>query len=163
MLELGDKGHKWHVYLQGKPKHSEKIWPNAILSATNPKWTDVRLKSGRHGKKTTAWRPNFISEQGFSNSVISRPPKTLHKFKRHPHDVRWQFRSQYLHSLSTPTVSYKMFLWFQETSQNISPAGDTFPEAPILNFIGLPELSLDTIGFQMSQYLASPTGSRPTV
>jgi hypothetical protein len=36
---------------QGKPKYSEKIWPSAALSTTDPSWLDPGQDPGRRGGK----------------------------------------------------------------------------------------------------------------
>jgi hypothetical protein len=44
----------WNKDWQGKPKYSEKTYPSATLSTTNPTWLDPGLKPGRRcGKPST--------------------------------------------------------------------------------------------------------------
>jgi hypothetical protein len=68
---------RWNENWQGKPKYSEKTYPSATLSTTNPTWPDPRSNTGRLGGKpatnhlsygtTCHWRSqrsnNFLCHQ----------------------------------------------------------------------------------------------------
>jgi hypothetical protein len=43
----------WNDDRQGKPKYSEKTYPTAILSTTNPTWPDAGSNPGRRGGSPT--------------------------------------------------------------------------------------------------------------
>jgi hypothetical protein len=44
----------WNENWQGKPKYSEKTYPSATLSTTNPTWSDLGLNLGHHSGKPVA-------------------------------------------------------------------------------------------------------------
>jgi hypothetical protein len=44
--------NRWNEDWQGKPKYSEKTFPRATLSTTNPTWLDPGLNPGRRGGKS---------------------------------------------------------------------------------------------------------------
>jgi hypothetical protein len=48
----------WNEW-QGKPKYSEKTFPGATLSTTNPTWPDPGLNSGRRGGKPATNRFSY--------------------------------------------------------------------------------------------------------
>jgi hypothetical protein len=43
---------QWNDNWQGKPKYSEKFFPSATLSTTNPTWPDLGSNPGRRGGKS---------------------------------------------------------------------------------------------------------------
>jgi hypothetical protein len=45
--------------VQGKPKHSEKTYPSATLSTTNPTWLDPGLNPDRRGGKPATNRLSY--------------------------------------------------------------------------------------------------------
>jgi hypothetical protein len=49
----------WNEDWQGKPKYSEKTWPSAILSTTNPTWPDPCANPGRRGGKPATNRLSY--------------------------------------------------------------------------------------------------------
>jgi hypothetical protein len=49
----------WNEDLQGKPKYSEKTYPSANLSTTNPTWPDPFSKPGRRGGKPATNRFSY--------------------------------------------------------------------------------------------------------
>jgi hypothetical protein len=49
----------WNENWQGKPKYSEKIFPIATLSTTNPTWPDLGSKPGRHCRKPATNRLSY--------------------------------------------------------------------------------------------------------
>jgi hypothetical protein len=49
----------WWNEWQGKPKYSEKTWPGATLSTTNPTWPDSGLNPGRRGRKPATNRFSY--------------------------------------------------------------------------------------------------------
>jgi hypothetical protein len=50
---------RWNENWQGKPKYSEKTYPSAILSTTNPTWHDLGSNSGRRGGKPATNRLSY--------------------------------------------------------------------------------------------------------
>jgi hypothetical protein len=44
---------------QGRPKYSEKTFPGATLSTTNPTWSDSGSNQGRHGGKSATNRLSY--------------------------------------------------------------------------------------------------------
>jgi hypothetical protein len=49
----------WNEDWQGKPKYSEKTYPNATLSTTNPTWLDPGSNPGRRGGKPVTNRLSY--------------------------------------------------------------------------------------------------------
>jgi hypothetical protein len=49
----------WWNEWQGKPKYSEKIYPDATLCTTNPTWPDPGLNPGRRGGKPATKRFSY--------------------------------------------------------------------------------------------------------
>jgi hypothetical protein len=49
----------WNEDWQEKPKYSEKTYPSATLSTTNPTWPDPGLKPGRRGGKPETNRLSY--------------------------------------------------------------------------------------------------------
>jgi hypothetical protein len=47
------------VRMEGKPKYSEKTYPGATLSTTNPTWPDPGLNPGRRGGKPATNRFSY--------------------------------------------------------------------------------------------------------
>jgi hypothetical protein len=58
----------WNEDWQGKPKCSEKTYPSATLSITNPTWPDPGSNPGRRGGKPASNRLSY----GAANSRITR-------------------------------------------------------------------------------------------
>jgi hypothetical protein len=50
---------RWNEHWQGKPKYSEKTYPSATLSTTNPTWPDLGLNPDRHGRKPATNRLSY--------------------------------------------------------------------------------------------------------
>jgi hypothetical protein len=50
---------RWNGNWQGKPKYSEKSYPGATLSTTNPTWADLGSKPGRRGGKPATKRLSY--------------------------------------------------------------------------------------------------------
>jgi hypothetical protein len=48
----------WNEW-KGKPKYSEKTYPSATLSTTNPTWPDLGSNPGRRGGKSATNRLSF--------------------------------------------------------------------------------------------------------
>jgi hypothetical protein len=49
----------WNEDWQGKPKYSEKTYPSATLSSTNPTWPDPGSNPGRRGGKPATNRFSY--------------------------------------------------------------------------------------------------------
>jgi hypothetical protein len=49
----------WNEDWQGKPKYSEKTWPNSTLSTTNPTWPDTGSNPGRRDGKPATKRSSY--------------------------------------------------------------------------------------------------------
>jgi hypothetical protein len=49
----------WNEDWHGKPKYSEKTFPSATLSTTNPTWPDMRSNPGRRGGKPATNRLSY--------------------------------------------------------------------------------------------------------
>jgi hypothetical protein len=49
----------WNEDWQGKPKYSEKTFPSATLSTTNPTWPDPGAHPGRRGRKPATNRLSY--------------------------------------------------------------------------------------------------------
>jgi hypothetical protein len=76
----------WWNEWQGKPKYSEKTYPGATLSTTNPTWPDPGLNPGRRGGKPATNRfsygaasvnVNKNSYNSYSRGSQSAGPATL--------------------------------------------------------------------------------------
>jgi hypothetical protein len=50
---------RWNENWQGKPKYSEKAYPSATLSTTNPTWPDLGSNPGRRGGKPATNRLSY--------------------------------------------------------------------------------------------------------
>jgi hypothetical protein len=59
MIDEGDCGAIGGMKIGGKPKYSEKTFPSAILSATNPTWSDPCANTGRRGGKPATNRLSY--------------------------------------------------------------------------------------------------------
>jgi hypothetical protein len=98
---------------QGKPKYSERTYPSAILSTTNPTWLDSGLYPGRHGEKPATNRMSlrrgqdstFLLKHSKFSIFLSIIHKLINRYNRlscrsnakglpHPIPQNW---SQYLH------------------------------------------------------------------
>jgi hypothetical protein len=49
----------WNEDWHGKPKYTEKTWPSATLSTTNPTWLGPGLNPGRRGGKPATNRLSY--------------------------------------------------------------------------------------------------------
>jgi hypothetical protein len=50
---------RWNENWQGKPQYSEKTFPSATLSTTNPTWPDLGSNPGRRGGKPATNRLSY--------------------------------------------------------------------------------------------------------
>jgi hypothetical protein len=68
----------WNEDWQGKPKYSEKTFPSATLSTTNPTWPDPGSNPGRRGGKSATNRLSYgahftVTKRFTKRFLVTRP------------------------------------------------------------------------------------------
>jgi hypothetical protein len=68
----------WNEYWQERPKYSEKTYPSATLSTTNPTWPDPGSNPGRRGEKPATNRLSYGAAILFMFSSVLLKCVSLH-------------------------------------------------------------------------------------